>query len=249
MPALGSTPIIESVSNSTYHALQWTLERRFSKGLTILTNYQFSKAIDDTSQNKVNGITRVNPFDQSFDKGLSEFHRTHVFNFSGLWDLPWSPKAGVGRFLLGGWSLNGIVNLNTGQPFTVVSGVDNARTGTGSQRADLVGDPYFADDRSRQQIVTEYLRKSAFAPNAIGTFGNLGRNTFFGPGYANVDLGLAKNFKMSERVNTLFRFETFNALNRVNLNNPNASQNNANFMRITSANDPRILQLALRMTF
>ena len=248
-PALGATPILESVSNSTFHALQWTLERRFSKGLTILTNYQFAKSIDDTSQNKVNGIARTNPTNQAYDKGLSEFHRAHVFNFSGLWDIPWTPKAGAGRFFLGGWSLNGIINLNTGQPFTVGSGVDNARTGTGNQRADLVGDPNFSGGRARQDVVLEYLRRTAFAPNAIGTFGNLGRNTFFGPGLANVDLGLVKNFKYNERVNTFLRFEAFNALNRVNLGNPVATQNSANFMRITSAGDPRILQLALRMTF
>jgi len=246
-PALGATPIIESVGNSTYHALQWNIERRFSGGLTVLANYQFSKAIDDTSQNKLTGVTRT--LSQRFDKGLSEFHRAHVFNFSGIWDLPWSPKAGVARFFLGGWSMNGIVNLYSGQPFSVVSGVDNARTGIGGQRADLVGDPNFSEERARQQIVTEYLRKAAFAPNAIGTYGNLGRNTFFNPGLANVDIGLVKNFKWNERVDTFFRFEMFNALNRVNLNGPNGAQNNANFMRITGAQDPRILQLALRVTF
>ncbi|HEU0119721.1 MAG TPA: carboxypeptidase regulatory-like domain-containing protein [Bryobacteraceae bacterium] len=248
-PALGSTPIMESVSNSTFHSLQWTLERRFSKGLTILANYQFAKSIDDTSQNKVNGITRTNPFDQAYDKGLSEFHRTHVFNFSGLWDIPWKPSGGPTRFFLGGWSVNGIVNLNTGQPFTVTSGVDNARTGAGNQRADLIGDPFYSENRSRQQIITEYLRKAVFVPNAIGTYGNLGRNTFFGPGMANVDAGLVKNFQWHERVNTFLRFEAFNVLNRVNLNNPTTAQNNGNFMRITSANDPRILQVALRVTF
>jgi len=248
-PALGATPIMESVSNSTFHSLQLTLERRFAKGLTILTNYQFAKSIDDTSQNKVNGITRTNPFSQQFDKGLSEFHRAHVFNFSGLWDIPCAPKSGLARTFLGGWSMNGIINLNTGQPFTVTSGVDNARTGAGGQRADLVGDPNLGSDRARQLVITEYLRRAAFTPNAIGTYGNLGRNTFFGPGFANVDAGLVKNFKYHERLNTYLRFEAFNVLNRVNLNNPTAAQNNANFMRITSAGDPRILQVALRMTF
>lgn len=246
-PALGATPIIESVGNSTFHSFQWTMERRFSQGLTVLMNYQFAKSIDDTSQNKVNGVTRT--ISQAFDKGLSEFHRAHVFNFSGLWDIPWTPKTGVARFVFGGWSLNGIVNLYSGQPFSVGSGVDNARTGVGGQRADLIGDPNFPGDRPRQQVVTEYLRRAAFAPNALGTYGTLGRNTFFSPGLANADLGLVKNFKWNERVNTFFRFEVFNALNRVNLNSPNGAQNNANFMRITSAQDPRILQLALRLTF
>jgi len=116
-PALGTTPIIESVDNSTFHALQLTAERRFSKGLTALANYQFAKSIDDTSQNKATGVTRT--LSQAFDKGLAEFHRAHVFNFSGLWEIPGLPKTGVARFFLGGWNLNGIVNLYTGQSFSV----------------------------------------------------------------------------------------------------------------------------------
>ena len=215
--------------------------------MTILTNYQWAKSIDDTSQNKVNGVSRT--VSQQFDKGLAEFHRSHVFNFSGLWDIPGLPKQGVPRLFFGGWSLTGIASLYSGQPFTVGSGVDNARTGIGGQRADLIGDPNFSGNRKRQEVVTEYLRKAAFATNPLGTYGNLGRNTFFNPGLANVDLGLAKNFKWNERVNTFFRFEAFNAFNRVNLNGPSAAQNSATFMRITGAQDPRILQLALRMTF
>ncbi|MBM3793413.1 MAG: hypothetical protein FJW31_04960 [Acidobacteria bacterium] len=127
--------------------------------------------------------------------------------------------------------------------------MDNARKGIGGQRADQVGDPNMGSGRVRQQVITEYLRKAAFAPNALGTFGNLGRNTFFNPGLANVDLGMVKSFRINERINTMFRFEMFNAFNRVNLNGPTAAQNNANFMRIKGAQDPRILQLALRVTF
>jgi hypothetical protein len=117
-PALGSTPIVESVGISTYHALQWTIERRFQKGLTILGNYQFAKAIDDTSQNKQNGNARTNPANQRFDKGLAEFHRAHVFNFSGLYELPIRPSNPLMRTLVGGWNLNGIISLNSGQPLT-----------------------------------------------------------------------------------------------------------------------------------
>ena len=72
---------------------------------------------------------------------------------------------------------------------------------------------------------------------------------FFGPGFANVDAGLVKNFKWNERVNTFLRFEAFNVLNRVNLNNPTTAQNNANFMRITSAGDPREIEIGFRMQF
>lgn len=248
-PALGGSTIIEPVGNATYHAFQLTAERRFRAGLTLLANYQFSKSIDDTSANKGTGQVRTNPNNQAFDKALSDFNRPNTFTFSGLWELPVKFTDAKARFFLGGWNLNSIMTLYSGQPITVGSGVDNARTGTGGQRADLVGDPFLGGDRNRQAIITEYLRRAAFAPNALGTFGSLGRNTYYGPGIANVDLGLAKDFRANDRFVTTFRFEMFNAFNRVNLGNPTTAQNNANFMRITSAGDPRILQLALRLVF
>ena len=159
------------------------------------------------------------------------------------------PIAPLLRALVGGWNLNGILNYNTGRPFTVSSGVDNARTGAGGQRADVIADPNFGGNRSHAEQITEWLKRAAFVPNAVGTYGNLGRNTYIGPGFANVDLGIVKNFSYRERCNTQFRFELFNALNHTNFANPTTAQNSGNFMRITSASDPRILQLALRFNF
>jgi outer membrane receptor protein involved in Fe transport len=248
-PGLGNLSLIEPTSNSTFHALQFTLERRFSKGVSVLGNYQFSKAIDDASATKLTGQARTNPFNQRFDKGPADFDKTHIFNFSGLWELPMRTDNGFAKWIVNGWSLNAIASLMSGPPFTVTSGVDNARTGTGGQRADMIGDPNFSGDRERGQIISEYLRKSAFAPNAIGTFGNLGRNRFRAPGFANWDFGLFKSFPIYERFMITYRFEAFNAFNRPNLGIPVSAQNNVNFMRITSAFDQRILQMALRMTW
>lgn len=248
-PALGQTTLVEPVGNSTYHAFQLTGERRFRQGFTLLANYQFSKSIDDTSANKGTGQVRTNPNSQAFDKGLSDFNRAHVFTLSSVWDMPIRFNNRAMNFALGGWSLNSIATLYTGQPVSIGSGVDNARTGTGGQRADLIGDAILPSDRSTNDRITEWLRRAAFAPNALGTFGNHGRNIFNGPGLASVDLGLAKQFRANDRFAATFRFEAFNAFNRVNLGNPVTAQNNGNFMRITGAGDPRILQLALRLTF
>jgi len=247
----GSIALYEPVSNSTYHALQLTAERRFAKGFSILANYQWAKAIDDSSAVKGTSITRTNPFNQRFDKGPADFDKRHVLNASVMWDLPIRFDNRVANSLIGGWSLNGIASLWSGYPFTVGSGVDNARTGTGSQRADLIGAPHFTENRTRDQRIAEWLRKSAFRSGGatLGTFGNLGRNVFRGPGYATVDLGLFKRFPVAERVEAMLRFETFNTFNRVNLQGPTTSQSSANFMRTTGAEDPRILQFALRLTF
>jgi outer membrane receptor protein involved in Fe transport len=247
-PALGSLNFIDPTSNSTFHALQLTADRRFSKGFSLLMNYQWSKAIDDASDTKLTGASRTNPFDQSFDKGPSNFDRRHIFNLSGLWELPFQVDNGA-KWLVNGWSLNAIASLYDGTPFTVTSGVDNARTGTGGQRADLVGNPDLGDGRTRGEQIAQYMDKAAFAPNALGTFGNLGRNTFRGPGFANWDFGLFKRFQLTESLGLTYRFEAFNALNRPNLGLPVSARNNVNFMRITSASDTRVLQMALRMTW
>lgn len=247
-PSLGNLSLIDPTSNSTYHALQLTADRRFSKGFSLLMNYQWAKAIDDASATKLTGQARTNPNDQSFDKGPSNFDKRHVFNLSGLYELPFKVQNGA-KWLVNGWSLNAIASLQSGEPFTVTSGVDNARTGTGGQRADMIGNPNFSGDRTRGQQIAEYLNKAAFAPNAIGTFGNLGRNTFRAPGLATWDFGLFKRFQLKESWALTYRFEAFNAFNRPNLGVPTSAQNNVNFMRITSAYDTRVLQMALRMTW
>jgi hypothetical protein len=247
----GSIAIYEPVSNSTFHAFQFTVERRFSAGFSILANYQFAKAIDDSSAVKGSAITRTNPFNQAFDKGPADFDKRHVVNLSGLWDIPVRFDDRLLNSLIGGWSLNAITSIWSGFPFTVTSGVDNARTGTGNQRADLIGDPNLPEGRTRDQVIGEWLSRAAFRPGGaiLGTFGNLGRNAFRGPGYASVDLGLFKRFAITEQVGATLRFEAFNAFNRVNLQGPATAQNSGTFMRITAAEDPRILQFALRVTF
>ncbi|HEY2934198.1 MAG TPA: carboxypeptidase regulatory-like domain-containing protein [Acidobacteriota bacterium] len=248
-PNFGNVTLIEPTGNSTFHSLQLTAEKRFSRSFSILSNYMLSRSIDDSSANKGTGTSRTNPFNQRYDKGLSDFDHAHVFTTSGLWELPLRPENRFVNAVLGGWNLTSIVTLQSGFPFTVGSGVDNARTGTGGQRADLIGEAKLPDNRSRGEKVAMWLNKNAFAPNALGTFGNQGRNMWRGPGYAAVDLGVQKSFYITEQLRTQFRFETFNAFNRVNLMGPNASQNSGTFMRTSSAFDPRILQFALRVVF
>lgn len=248
-PLFANVTLIEPVGNSFFHSLQLTAEKRFSQGFSLLANYMWSKSIDDGSANKATGQTRTNPFNQRFDRGLADFDHAHVFTFSGLWQLPVRFERRPVQFLLGGWNLTSIVTLQSGFPFTVTSGVDNARTGTGGQRADLVGNPILPGDRSRGERIALWLNPSAFALNALGTFGNLGRNTFRGPGLATTDFGLHKAFPVSERVKAEFRFEVFNAFNRVNLMGPDTNRSSGNFMRTTAAFDPRILQLALRLNY
>jgi hypothetical protein len=243
--------LIEPVGKSYYHSMQLTAERRFTDGLSIMTNYTWSKVIDNNqgSANKATGVSVTNPLNQRHDRGLADYDKPHVFNFSALWELPIRFDNSTTQTILGGWNVTSIVSLYSGYPFSVYSGVDNARTGQGGQRADITGNPDLGDDRDRGAIVAEYLDKDAFSPNELGAYGTQGRNTFRSPGYANVDLGIHKQFAVAEEMNIEFRFEMFNAFNRVNLRGPTTSLTSGNFMRITSASDPRILQFALRFVF
>jgi len=243
-------PLSEPVGNSNYNSLQLTTEKRFSKGFSVLANYTWSKTIDDVqgSANKGNGVVVTNPFDHRLDRGPADYDTPHIFNFSGLWSLPGHYKNPVAKFVLGGWNLTSIINIASGFPFTITSGVDNARTGQGGQHGDLVGNPNLGD-RSEGAMLDQYLNKAAFAPNALGTYGNIGRNTYRGPGRALWDSGLSKDFPIHERLKAQFRFEAFNTLNHANFNLPTGGINSANFLKITSAGDPRILQMALRFAW
>jgi hypothetical protein len=248
---LGQVVLMEPAGNSTYHSLQLTAEKRFSQGFTVLANYTYAKTIDDNvgSANKANGVNVTDPYHQAFDRGPADYDLRHVFNFSGIWALPLKPASNLAKFFLGGWNMTSIVAWRSGFPFTVLSGQDNARTGQGSQRADLTGVSPYLSYTDHGAMVAQYLNKAAFAVNALGTYGVLGRNTFRGPRSFNLDWGLHKDFPVRETMRFQFRFEAFNLFNNVNLANPNSTVTSGNFMRITSAADPRILQFALRFEY
>lgn len=247
-PDFSQITMVEPGDNSNYNALQVTMERRFQNGFTLLGNYTFAKSIDTSSQNKQTGQTVTDPFNRAFDRGVSDFDQTHIFNLSGLWDLPLKPASRLAHAIIGGWQLSGIVTLRSGEPFSVYSGVDNSFSGVGSDRADIIADPFISGNRSRGAEIAQYLNPASFNVNAPGTFGNSGRNMFFGPGFASTDLSLEKSFYPVERLGVQFRAEAFNTFNRVNLYNP-VNTLGPTFMTINTAFNPRILQFALRLKF
>ncbi len=248
-PLYGTITSIEPLGKSTFHSLQLTVDRRLSGGLSVLGNYTLSKTMDNSSENKQNGSTAVNPFDLSYDWGPANFDRRHRLVASVLWEIPGDYGNAVLDTALKGWSLTGIYTYMSGSPFTVTSGVDNARSGTGGQFADRVGNPDLSGDRPTAERIRQWFDTSAFTVNALGTFGNSGRNSMRGPDYQTLDLGLMKTFTITDRIRAQFRLEAFNALNRANFNLPEGNRSSGNFGRITSAQDPRILQLALRTWF
>jgi hypothetical protein len=241
-PEFSAIGEINSWTNMTYHSLQITLNKRISQGFTILSSYTWAKHLDNESP--IDGV------DISREKAVSSNNIAHRWVASYIWELPkLRNRHAALRGVLGGWETNGIVSLESGLRFNVTSGRDNSGTGINSDRPDLVGDPKLAGGRSRDDTIDRYFNVDAFRQNVPGTFGTAGRNLLAGPGEMVVDLGLVKNYSVAEGHRVQFRAEAFNALNRVNLDNPSGNLNAANVGRIMSAGSPRVFQLALRYVF
>ncbi|MGH9671945.1 MAG: hypothetical protein ACRD44_02095, partial [Bryobacteraceae bacterium] len=236
---------------SNYHALVMSVERRFSSGLTFLAGYSWQKSLDILSNTAFEGNGNTYPYG-SIDKdyGPSNFDRRGRFTGSFNYQLPFKPR-GAWKWIAGGWQTNGIVSLQTGGPLNIANGADISFSGIGQDRVDIIGNPVLDGGRSRADRILRWFDTAAFREPAPGTFGMIGRNTLRGPGTATVDFSAFKQFPMpfSENHKLEFRGEFFNLFNRVNLGNPTTARINANFGRITSAGEPRIVQLGLRYSF
>ena len=244
-PNFGPISRSESNDSSSYHSLQWNLEKRFSKGYSILTNYVWSKTLETTrSQDPFDLVTR--------ERSLHGDDVPHNFKFSSIYEVPRAPLTGVADKILNGWQLNAVVVWQSGFPFTVSAGRDVSLRG-GTDRADFVGggSAQLSGDRSHQEMVQQWFDTSKFAFSPAGTFGNTGRNILRGPRYFNTDFGLLKEFEATQRFDIQFRAEAFNVFNSVNFRLPEANLSSAQFGRITQvvADSQRIIQLGLKVIF
>ncbi len=240
--------------NSSYHALQISADKRYSRGFTIQTSYTWSKNLDYASSNGFGGSRGVNnPFNFFFSRGNSDYTRRHRFTNSFVWDLP-RLKASKADAILGNWRLSAITTIMSGRPFSVGAS-NNPTAGAGGARADLVGSgyPILDNGRSKGERLNAYFDKARFVNPQPNNWGTLGRNALFGPGFGNVDVSLAKGWRLpfiGEQGKIEYRFEAFNLFNTTHLGLPVTGLINPNFGRITStAGDPRILQMALKVAW
>jgi hypothetical protein len=143
-----------------------------------------------------------------------------------------------------------MVVWQSGIAMTISSGRDNSFSGVGRDRADFLGGTAsLGSDRSHADMVARFFDTSKFTANVLGTFGTSGRNNLRVPRFFNTDLGVVKNTSVTERFSVQFRAEFFNVFNNVNFRQPTTNAASAQFGRITAANDPRILQFALKTIF
>lgn len=232
----GIITYLDAGGDSYYHSAQFTLRKRFEKGLLFNMAYTFGKSIDNQSVDPVgassggglsttNSRTPTNAHNWKGERGRSDFDRTHVLTSSAVWELPagrgkWlDGRNGVLNTVIGGWSLNGIYTFMTGEPFSVTSGVRTANFSHIS-RADVIR-PIEAKLQDKAGVFgpVVFADASAFAIPAPGSDGS-GRNIFVAPSYWNLDLGLNKAFQLTERVRLDVRAEFFNAFNHTNFDNP-----------------------------
>jgi outer membrane receptor protein involved in Fe transport len=255
---------------SKYHSLQMNLERRAASGLSAMVSYTFARLTSlgtslatGSGQVASPNTFRVGRLTRDLDAGVDESDVTHRLVVSGVWDLPigkgrrFLSGGGALSQVLGGWQVNTIVTLQSGNPL-MIRGANNF---TGIPWPDLVGDPTLP---ASQRTAERWFNTDAFRNPAPFTVGNVPRtleNTR-GPGYRDVTLSLFKNVRFSDRAKLELRVEAFNAFNFVNYGDlavatpsttftPNAAgvNTNANFGRITTALPARRIQLGARVTF
>lgn len=239
----------QSNGTSSYHSLQISLNQKSWHGLTYDANYTWARSIDWNSYaTDLDGVSIINPWKPSAYRGVSDFNVPHRFVFSGTWKLPVALQGKAARLLLNDWIASGILTVQSGQPLDIASGDDNSLTGIGNDQADQVSKPHYISG-SRQKKIAEWFTTDSFTVNAVGTFGNTGRNTLIGPGAFNTDFGLRKAIRLRENLNLSFRGDAFNLFNRVLLDNPGTTVDSGGFGKITGAGDPRILQLSVKAEF
>lgn len=255
-PQFGNVVLITPMwGNSSYHGMNLKMEKRFSHGLNFLANYTYSKFIDDVASGFENGQAAggiQDFYNRRAEKALSGNDVRNRLVFSSVYELPvgrgrrWWNK-GATAVLLGGWNLGTIVTLQDGSPVGLVTQVNTTNAfNPGAQRANLLRNPALP---ASERTVERWFDISAAEAPAQFTFGNAGRTVLTGPGLANVDISLLKNFALSERFNVQFRAEAFDALNRPNFQDPGNALGSPNFGVISAAKDSRSLQLGLKLNF
>jgi Carboxypeptidase regulatory-like domain/TonB-dependent Receptor Plug Domain len=257
-PNYGFIGSINSGVNSSYNAGQFEVEKRLSYGVSFQANYTWSHALNDfgpNGQEYLFGIGGINTCGcgRSLDYGPDAGDDNNVFRLSGNYAFPHVPIKGITDKAVNGWNLSFITNWQSGFSFTPFAEDDNSFSAMGNDRPDItvanISDTKLSTRRSHSELINEWFNTADFVPNAIGTYGNIGKNSMRGPRLFTTDLALLKTGRVGERLAYEFRAEFYNAFNNVNFGNPDAGLQDSNFGQISSAGDPRILQMALKLKF
>jgi hypothetical protein len=229
--------------------LQLSARRRFETGLTFQAEFSWTKMLDTGSYPA--GSIPTDNRNTRLDRGNDSYVRPKYFVGNYVYELPFGKGhrylASAGRALdalIGGWQTSGILTLGSGLPFSV--NFDSSVQGWPSSRADIVGNPHVSNPTRLQ-----WFNPAAFAVPQPYTFGNSAPNSLFGPGYAQWDTALFKQFSLTEKFKLTFRGDAINALNHPNFANPNNDISNPSQVGTITwiSGPPRAIQFSLRLAF
>ena len=248
-----------NVGTTRYQGLEISLRQRLSRGLTYSAAYTRSKLVDDASSvfdasiltGPVANFAVADSFDRARERDYSTGDIPHIFVSSIVWDLP----AGAGRAkqpsgligaVINDWTMTAIVTMQSGMPVAVTQTNLNSAFGFGTARPNQVSDPTLPAD---QRTANQWFNTAAFTVAPVFTLGSASRNPVRGPSYRDVDFALMRRVPVGQSRAVELRAEVFNLFNTPNLGIPNAVVGAANFGSITTALDPRVVQLALKFLF
>lgn len=247
--------------SANYNAIQAKVEQRLNDGIYLLFAYTHSKLIDQASSvfsstvlssPNTSSLSGADTFRPNLERDSSNGDMPNVLSFSGIYQVPAGrnhrfASTGVGNALLGGWSLNTILSLQSGMPVTVTQATNNnAFAGFALQRPNLVANPKLP---AAQRTPAHFFNTAAFATAPQFVIGTASRNPVRGPAYRDLDFALVKHTHIVEKVDMEFRAELFNVTNTPAFSQPNGSFGAAAFGSITTTTtDPRVVQFALRLS-
>jgi hypothetical protein len=244
---------LQNTARSWYDAGYVNVRRRYSHGLSLLANYTFAKNLSNAPEFRspmAESAIPQNENDLAAEKGPACDVR-HRAAFSAVYELPSFQARDWKRAITRNWTLSGIYQIQSGFPFTISVFGDTANAGTivgeNPIRANYTGQAVFG---AGTRTTAEWFNPAAFSTPAAYTFGNVGRNTVYGPGMQTMDLALVRSFALAERLHMEIRGEAFNALNHSNWDTPNRFVNTPQFGTITEASTPgREFQMSARLSF
>jgi hypothetical protein len=248
-PGLGSDGLYSTLGHSSYNSLQISVQHHTGR-LELLAAYTYGRAMDDASE--IND--QINPYNPRLSNGLSAFDIVHNFVASYRYELPIDSLLPKNRWT-SAWFISGITHFSTGVPITISETDDRALIGdfaTGIND-ETVDEPIFTQGsilaNRNPRAGQPYFNTALFSEENLGQVGNARRRFFHGPGMNNWDLALLKQLPLAESKSIEFRFESFNAFNHTQFNNPDGEFTDSTFGLVTSARPARIGQAALKFLF
>jgi len=233
--------------SANYNGLLTSIEHRFSNHFTLLSNFTWSKCLGIAPVNSLGGDVLQDPNNVKGDYGPCTYDVPFLFNTSVVYSSQFGHGGLVSR-LLSNWNLAPLVRYSSGLPVNPTTGKDNSLTGSGLDRPNVVAGAQMYTD-APHGLKYQYVNPGIYTANSIGTFGNAAHLSLRGPGFVGVDLALARQFRLVERLSLQVRGEAFNLLNHPNFGLPNGNISSSTFGQITSAFDPRILQASMKLIF